>query len=116
MLKFVYNLFITNIYLYICIIKQKQNKMTTKELKSILRDNRNVKLTIDNEWALTRNLDSMSGDTIYIEHVYNVDKWNSFDSNEYNKAIKFFMSKISYLKRFSKMKQGTDLEINIQIN
>lgn len=90
--------------------------MTTKELKSILRDNRNVKVTIGNEWVLTRNIDSMAGDTIYIEHTYNVDKWNSFNSDEHNKAIKFFMSKISYCKRFSKMKQGAELEINIQIN
>ena len=76
--------------------------MTTKELKSILRDNRNVKVTIGNEWVLTRNIDSMAGDTIYIEHTYNVDKWNSFNSDEHNKAIKFFMSKSFILQEIFK--------------
>ena len=38
---------------------------------------------------MTRNIDSMAGQTIYVEHTYNLDKWYSFESSEYNKAIKF---------------------------
>ena len=91
--------------------------MTTKELKGILRDNRNVKITIDSEWVLARNLDSMAGNTIYIEHLYNADKWNSFSSDEYEKAIRFFMTKVAYQKRLAKVKYGCfNLEINIQTN
>ena len=92
--------------------------MKTKELKEILKNNRNVKITIDNQWVMTRNIDSMSGECIYIENINNVDKWYCFDSNEYDKAIKFFMTKISYCKSFRKIKKNfsSDMEIKIVTN
>jgi len=86
--------------------------MTTKELKQLLTENRNVRVRL-NEWELVRNLDAMSGETIYVNNSYRVEKSEAFsDSNE---GIKFFMSKISYQKSFLKRKNIPTSSLGLEI-
>lgn len=86
--------------------------MTTKELKQLLNENRNVKVKL-NEWELVRNLDSMAGEIIYVNNDYRVEKSESFDS--LNEGIKFFMSKISAHKSYLKRKNISTSNLGLEI-
>ena len=70
--------------------------MKTKELRQLLKENRNIQLTIGN-WVLRRCKDSLGGDTIYVKNIYRVE--DAFDSQYDGDMIKLFMQKVAYLKR-----------------
>ena len=82
--------------------------MKAKELRSLLDENDNLRVTISNEWILTRFRDSLSGDKIEVRHAYNVDKWETFD--KLNDGVRFFMSKLNYLKG----KGGIDIKVEVR--
>jgi|5_EtaG_2_1085323.scaffolds.fasta_scaffold30023_6 hypothetical protein len=86
--------------------------MTTKDLKQLLKDNRNIEITVDN-WKLVRKLDSASREAITVENTWNIDKCEYFNADEFNQGVKFFMSKVSYAKSFRKSKNITGLDITI---
>lgn len=88
--------------------------MTTKELKQLLTENRNVRVKL-NEWELVRRLDSSAGTDVNVYNNYRSEKSEFFTDTK--EAIKFFMSKVSHHKSFLKRKNipldSFELEINL---
>ena len=87
--------------------------MTTKELKALLIGNEVVTIKLENEWSLIKNTSSRLGNRIYIDNNWNVDKCDTFNSED--EAVKFFMQKVSYYKSMFKTKK-MNREIEISTN
>ncbi len=87
--------------------------MNAKELKTILNENRNVFIKM-NEWIFVRKLDSAAGKEIHVFNNYRPEKSEFFI--DVNEGVKFFMSKISYQKSFLKRKNIPLYNLQLEIN